>query len=112
MNAKEWRKGLTIGVLLLISAWLTSLIWGLIGKAHIAMSQERQARTEYEALETRKTELQANLTALDTDRGKDAAIRTAFGVARPGEEVIVVVPPPPAATTTSSWWDRFVGWFQ
>ena len=56
--------------------------------------------------------LEANLAALETTRGKDAAIRTTFGVARPGEEVIVVVPPATATpTTTQSWWQKLLSWF-
>lgn len=112
MRAKEWRQGFLIGFLLLVAFWLISLIWGLAGKAHIAISQAHQVQREYQTLEERKSVLEANLAALGTDRGQDAAIRTAFGVARPGEEVIVVVPP---ATTTEeiplSWWQKVLRWF-
>jgi cell division protein FtsB len=112
MRAKQWRRGVLIGVLLLVAFWLVSLIWGLAGKAHIAVSQENEAKWQYQALEDRKTTLEANLAALATERGKDAAIRTAFGVARPGEEVIVVVPPTPATTTPPlSWWQQLLNWF-
>lgn len=112
MRAKQLRRGLIIGILLLAAFWLASLIWGLSGKAHIAVSQAREAEWQYEELEARKAALTANLAALATPRGQDAAIRTAFGVARPGEEVIVVVPPEPKApTTTPSWWQRLLDWF-
>ncbi len=112
MRAKQWRQGILIGVLLLVSFWLMSLIWGLSGKAHIAVSQAHEAEMQYQALEERKTALAATLAALATERGQDAAIRTAFGVARPGEEVIVVVPPATATPTTMpSWWQRILNWF-
>ena len=112
MRARQWRQGILIGVLILIAAWLASSIWGLAGKAHIAVSQANQARAQYQALEERKTTLAANLAALATTRGQDAAIRTAFGVARPGEEVIVVVPPAAAtATPELSWWQKILSWF-
>jgi cell division protein FtsB len=112
MRAKQWRKGLLIGVLLLLIFWFSYLIWGLVGKAQVAMSEEQEARLQYEALEKRKAMLEANLAALGTERGQDGAIRTAFGVARPGEEVIVVVPPASStATTTPSWWKRWFSWF-
>ncbi len=111
MHANQWQRGILIGVLLLLSFWLLSLIWGLVGKTHIAVSQANDAKRQYQALESRKAALEANLAALATARGKDAAIRTDFGVARPGEEVIVVVPP---ATTTPvpvlSWWQKFLSW--
>ncbi len=112
MRAKQWRQGFLIGVLLLVAFWLVSLIWSLADKAQIAVTQANDAKWQYQALEERKAILQANLAALGTDRGKDAAIRTAFGVARPGEEVIVVVPPATATpTTTPSWWEKFLSWF-
>lgn len=112
MRAKQLRRGLIIGVLLLAAFWLASLIFGLSGKAHIAVSQAREEEWQYREIEARKAALEADIAALATARGQDAAIRTAFGVARPGEEVIVVVPPEPkTATTTPSWWQRFLDWF-
>ena len=112
MRAKQWRQGILISVLLLVAFWLMSLIWGLAGKAQVAVSQAREAKWQYEELEKRRAALEANLAALETDRGRDAAIRTAFGVARPGEEVIVVVPPEmKAPTSTPSWWQRMLSWF-
>jgi cell division protein FtsB len=112
MRAHEWHQGLLIGVLALVAVWLGSLILGLAGKAHIAVSQAEQAKAQYTTLQARKAALEANLAALGTPRGEDAAIRTAFGVARPGEEVIVVVPPAVATTTaTQTWWQQFLNWF-
>ena len=112
MRAKQLKQGVLLGVLILACFWLISLIWGLAGKAEIAVRQANDARRQYEDLETRKATLQANLDALNTARGKDAAIRTAFGVARPGEEVIVVVPPASnTPTATPPWWRRVLDWF-
>jgi cell division protein FtsB len=112
MRAKQLRRGLVIGVLLLAAFWLASLIFGIFGKAHIAVLQAREEEWQFEELEARKAALSANLAALATARGRDAAIRTAFGVARPGEEVIVVVPPElKVPTTTPSLWQRILDWF-
>ena len=112
MRAKQWREGILIGFLLLVAFWILSLIWGLVGKTRVAIQEAGTVEREYQSLEERKATLGANLAALATDRGKDAAIRTAFGVARPGEEVIVVVPPALAApTTTPSWWQQLLNWF-
>lgn len=112
MRAKQLRQGIVIGVLLLVIFWLASLIWGLAGKARVAVSQANSAKLQYQALESRRSTLEANLAALATDRGKDAAMRATFGVARPGEEVIVVVPPATATpTTTPSWWQKILSWF-
>ncbi|MFZ3043926.1 MAG: hypothetical protein WA058_02360 [Minisyncoccia bacterium] len=112
MRAKQWRQGFLICVLLLVSGWLVYLIWGLAGKAQVAVTQANDAKWQYQALEERKTMLQANVAAIGTGRGRDAAIRTAFGVARPGEEVIVVVPPVLATSTPPvPWWQKIFSWF-
>ena len=112
MRAKQLRQGLIIGFTVLITCWLLWLIWGLIGKAQIAVGEARDAQRQYQALEERKQMLEANLSALNTDRGRDAVIRTTFGVAKPGEEVIVVVPPATATpTSTLPWWKRILNWF-
>ena len=108
----EWRQGILTGLLLFVSLWIISLIWNLAGKAQVAVREAHSAENAYQSLEARKATLQANLANLATPRGQDAAIRQAFGVAKPGEEVIVVVPP---ATSTlpapRSWWQRVLGWF-
>ncbi len=112
MRAGQWRRGVTIGILLLVIFWLLSLIWGLFGKAQIAVSQANDTKGQYQALEERRAALQADLAVYNTARGQDAAVRTAFGVARPGEEVIVVVPPVAAtATPPLPWWQMILNWF-
>ena len=112
MRQKQLRQGILLGLYALIALWLISLIWGLVGKARVAMNEARDAERQYETLEARRVKLQANLEALNTPLGRDGAIRTAFGVARSGEEVIVVVPPAEATTTPDkSWWQKLRGWF-
>ncbi|MBU6214745.1 hypothetical protein KGM48_02790 [Patescibacteria group bacterium] len=112
MRAKQWRNGILIGLLFIAAFWLATSIWSLADKALVAVSQAGETRTQYQSLEARKAILEANLEALGTERGKDAAIRTAFGVARPGEEVIVVVPPATAAPVLEPpWWQKILNWF-
>jgi len=113
MRAKQLRRGILIGVLLLVAFWLLSLMWRLAGKVQIAVSQADDAKRQYQAIEERKVALEASIAALSTERGRDAAIRTSFGVAKPGEEVIVVVPSATTApTTTPSWWQNLFNWFR
>ena len=112
MRARDWRQGLLIGFLALVCFWLASLIWNLAGKAEVAVRQAREARSAYQSLEDRKATLEGNLAAAKTPRGQDAAIRSAFGVAKPGEEVIVVVPPQASTSTPPlPWWQRLWNWF-
>ena len=97
----------TLGVI-----WLAWLIWGLFWKEETARQAAVTAKTALTSLEERKSTIQADLNALSTPRGQDAAIRTAFGVAKPGEEVIIVVPTTAttAPTSTPSFWQRLFGW--
>ena len=112
MRGRHMQQGFLMAGLLLTSFWLISLIWGLVGKARIAVGEAHDAQREYKTLEASRDKLQKNLDALATPLGQDAAIRTAFGVARPGEEVIVLLPPATATTTPeSSWWQKVVDWF-
>ena len=111
MHTNQWQRGILIGVLLLVIFWLGLSIFGLLEKMHIAISQANDAKRQYNELEVRKASLQANLAVLDTARGQDAAIRTSFGAARPGEEVITVVPmASTTAVATLSWWQWLLQW--
>ena len=70
MHAKQLRQGILIGVLLLVAFWLLSLIWGLAGKARVAVEEAHTVERQYQALEERKAVLEANLAALSTARGQ------------------------------------------
>jgi hypothetical protein len=112
MRANQWRRVLVVCGLLVVALGLVSLIVGLAGKMHIAITEAHNVQQQYQQLEARKATLQANLDAISTERGQDTAIRTAFGVARPGEEVIVVLPPQLATTTPPvAWWQEILNWF-
>lgn len=113
MRVKSWQQGIVVGILALAAFWLVSLIWSLLAKAHIAISQANDAKRQYAEFEARKQALESNLNTLQTPLGQDAAIRTAFGVAKPGEEEIIVVVPPATTTATGTvpWWWRLFGWF-
>ena len=112
MRAKRWQEGVLIAILLISILWLLSLIFSLSRKAEVAVQEAQDAKQQYKTLEERKVTLEANLATLATKHGQSAAIRTAFGVARPGEEVIVVVPPVTTTpTATPSWWQEILSWF-
>lgn len=107
------RQGITIAILILVILWLGSLIFGLIGKAQFAWQMAHETGQNARTLSTRQRMLEQSITTLNTPRGQEAAIRTAFGVARPGEQVIIVVPPkiPVETSQNHSWWQRARGWF-
>lgn len=96
-DTKYIRQGILIGIFILVMVWLGSLIVGLFSKAQIAWETAQHTQHEAQVLKHRANILEQNMHTLDTARGYSASVRTAFGVARPGESVIIVVPP---VTTT------------
>lgn len=60
------------------------------------------ARAEFEALQTRKAELEERVQYLRGPRGVEEEIRQNFDVAKPGEQVVIITGerPPESSTTT------------
>jgi cell division protein FtsB len=107
------RQGVLIAFLVLVAVWLGTSVYSLAEKAEIAWRAAEETKAEYAALNARQEALTASINSLNTPRGQDAAIRQAFGVARPGEEVIIVVPPTAATSTPPppTFWQRVMSWF-
>ena len=100
------------GGLILAILWLTHLVYGIFHKEEVARQAVNNTRAELATLDQRKETLAATVNGLDTDRGKDASLREAYGVAKPGEDVIIVVPkkdalPPPPPT----FWEKVRAFF-
>ena len=99
--------GLALVVLILLWA-----VWGIFRKEEIARRAVRDTRAELATLEARKGVLEGNIAELETERGKEATLRQAYGVAKPGEEVIIVVPADGATTTPAlPWYRKVLGFF-
>jgi cell division protein FtsB len=109
----DLKQGVLVAFLVLVALWLATLVWGLAHKAKIAWQAAQETKAEYAELQGRQAALTATISSLKTPRGQEAAIRQAFGVAKPGEEVIIVVPPKEATTTPPppGLWERLWGWF-
>lgn len=98
-----------LGVLVL---WLMLLVYGIARKEEVAREAVKDTEAELASLETRRQTLEADLAALNTERGQEAVLRETFGVAKPGEEVIIVVPPkeiPPPPP--QPWWKKVLNFF-
>jgi len=109
----DLRRAVLIAFLVLAALWLGTLVISLAQKAKIAWHAAEETKADYASLTARRDALTASIQSLGTPRGQDAAIRQAFGVAKPGEEVIIVVPPVVATTTPPppTLWQRLTGWF-
>lgn len=87
----------------------------LYGRERAIALEEQSLRRALASLAARRAELAAEVAALETDRGVEAAIRERFGVVKPGEKVINLVGAPATSAPTAvnpSWWQEVVGWFQ
>jgi cell division protein FtsB len=107
----ELKNAALVSGLSIAAVWLGFMVVDLAHKADIAWTAAQEAKAQASSLSARQAQLTAEIADLHSARGQDAAIRTAFDVARPGEEVIIVVPPATTtATVTPSWWDQHFGW--
>ncbi len=95
----------TLGII-----WFSLLVWGIYGKQERARHALHETKEELETIAHRRGTLTTDIDALDTERGQEALMRGALGVARPGEEVIIVVPPKDALPPPPlPWWKRVLG---
>ena len=101
-----------IAFLCLAVFWLSLLVWSIFQKQQVARMTVERTRAELAALEARKETLSATVGSFNSERGREASLRTTYGVAKPGEDVIIVVPkkelPPPPVQT---FWEKVKGFF-
>ncbi len=79
----------------------------------IASEKRNTEAKELAELQERQYHLSAELNALDTDRGVEAAIREKFGMVKDGEEVVVL---PTGAgeqngQAKGTFWQKIRSWF-
>lgn len=65
--------------------------WGMYGKFAAASAARFEAETKLKELEAREAKIRAEVSALSSERGIEAAVRERYGVAKPGEGQIAIV---------------------
>jgi cell division protein FtsB len=112
--AIRWGLRAAVMALAIVLIPLTLATWSVYERERAASLETRATKAAHDELVARRAALEANLGALGTPRGIEAAIRERYPVVRPGEEVISFVdaPPAPAATTTppAGIWDSVKNW--
>lgn len=110
----RWGLRATVLAIVGILVPLSIATWSAYERERSVNLETRATKAAHDELVARKAALEANLGALGTPRGIEAAIRERYPVVRPGEEVITFVdaPPAPAATTTppTGIWVSFKNW--
>lgn len=83
-------------------------VWSAFGKQRESGEMRREAELRLADLAERSDQLNAKLVRLETDRGKEEALRERYELGREGERLIVIVdaPVPEKPTTTPSVFQR------
>jgi hypothetical protein len=84
--------------------------WDMYQKFSEASSADEAAQGELVTMQAQYQNISTTTDALQTDRGLEAAIRTRYGVGRPGEGEIDIIRQASttnaAGGTDTSWWAR------
>jgi len=76
-------------VVIVVFAWS---VFGFVGKAEEASKNKKIAEDKIMELQKDKDRLSSDIQRLQTDKGKEEAVREKFGLVKEGEGIIVVVP--------------------
>jgi cell division protein FtsB len=106
---------ITWSILLVITVFLFISVYDRYLIARDMAERRAEVESDLADLETRRTELSAEVQYLSNERGIEAEMRRQFDIARDGEQVVIIVEEEPEnapdalATTTlpSRAWYRF-----
>jgi cell division protein FtsB len=93
--------GLFIFVCLALSG-----VWNIYLKNQESITLNNQAQAHLADLSQRQAELTTDIASLNTDRGREAALRQQYAMGHHGEGMIVIVEPrtpAPIEATTTTW---------
>ena len=106
---------ITLVLLILAVGFMGVTALQLLTKERQAEIRKQNAVRELESIQVRKKVLTQELSALATERGREALVRGIQDVAREGEEIYIVLDAPVIATTTleekETFWEWVVGIF-
>jgi cell division protein FtsB len=107
-----WRRLSIVGLffLLIVVGWG---VWRAYGKERESGLLRAQAEAKLAELRAQEENLRARIDRLETDRGKEEAIRSHYDVGKEGEGLIVIVEPETAepvqaSSTVRQWVQKFL----
>jgi type II secretory pathway component PulL len=114
LPAQLWRR-LALLALLILVAFVAWSVWGAYQKATQSAALAREAQASAADLAAQQATLEDHVAQLQSDRGKETALRQQYAVGKAGEQMVVIVnasstPPPPSPTFFEklkgafSWW--------
>lgn len=86
------RRLLIIGLLALLILAIPG-VWGAYRKERESRALRTEAEVQLSDLSTREAELNADIAKLESDRGKEEALREQYALAKRGEGLIIIVDP-------------------
>lgn len=109
-----WRRLGMLGlcVLVFFTAWA---VWGVYWKQQESYHQRTLSENHLEDLSQRQSALVSSIKSLDTERGKEQALRNVYTVGREGEKLVVIVDQAPATNTMQAtstpmqWFKKIFG---
>lgn len=102
---------LVLIVLLLIFIFVLRGAWDIFQKSQVSKEKLERTQAEFEQVEAKRVNLEADLERLKTETGIEAEIRSKFDVAREGERVIVLIEGDEATTTAEQKPEGLRGFF-
>ncbi|MFA7309619.1 MAG: hypothetical protein WC050_01815 [Candidatus Paceibacterota bacterium] len=104
-----WRRLGLLALLVLVLMGISGE-WNVFKKERESRALRDQAELQVTNLSAQETQLSADIAKLETDRGKEEALREQYAVGRKGEGLIIIVEPvkpePIEATSTFRTWVR------
>ncbi|HTR18890.1 MAG TPA: hypothetical protein VMH91_02835 [Candidatus Paceibacterota bacterium] len=109
-----WRRLRLFGLFVLV-VFVGAGVWNSWQKEKQSSALNRESQAALADLSSQESQLQGNITELQSERGKEAALRQQYAVGKQGEDMIVIVdssttpPPQPQSFLDKlkkafSWW--------
>lgn len=103
---------LGIGIFILAA----SGVWGVYQKQRESALLRDQAENNLAGYQRRYDQLDADITRLKTERGKEAVLREQYDLGKEGEKLIIIVDPSTSTTTKATstrfeWIKKAFGWW-
>lgn len=109
------RRLLILGLLALLAVALSG-VWGAYRKERESRALRREAEVQLSDLSIRQAELDAEIANLQSDRGKEEALRQQYALAKKGEGLIIIVDPskteiPREPSKLLQWFKKAFEWW-
>lgn len=109
-----WRRVamLVLFVVVILGLWV---VFDVYMKERESSKLRREAELHRSELTTRELKLSASIGSLETERGKEQALRDAYEVGKEGEGMVLIVDQTPSTTVPTyipkqTWFQRFFWW--